>query len=245
MKPRACRCAARLAGLGLTLVAATAAAAPQPPFRAQYVIGAAGFDVGTAEIHGRAGGDGRLQVDARADGSGVVGFLFGELGTARFMVEQRPDGDRPLGFRIRVDSPFDAEVALAYDWAHGRLHVDYNGTRREDTLAADTGDPFALMLALGDARRAGRPPPNFWQTPDHEGLRRYSVVRGADETLESPLGPLAAERYDCIRVPRSGEDTLRIVVWLAPALDWLPVQGSRLRNGNEKARFRLAAWARE
>ena len=241
-----CRlCRSLLAALGFALLAAGAPAAPQPPFRAQYVIGAAGFEVGTAEVHGRAGDDGRLQVEARADGSSVVGLLFGELGTARFTVEQRPDGDRPLGFTIRVDSPFDAEVALAYDWARGRLRVDYNGERREDTLAADTGDPFALMLALGDARRSGRPPPNFWQTPDREGLRRYSVVRGADETLATPLGPLAAERYDCIRVPRAGEDTLRIVVWLAPSLDWLPVQGTRLRNGSEKARFRLAAWARE
>lgn len=238
----AARAAATVAGL---VLAASVAAAPQPPFRAQYVLAAAGFDVGSAEVHGQAAGDGRLLVDARADGSGVVGVLFGELGRARFTVAATADGDRPLDFHIRVDAPFDAEVTLAYDWSRARLHVDYDGKTREDALAAGTGDPFALMLALGDARRSGRPTPNFWQTPDREGLRRYTLLRGADETLDTPLGPLAAERYDCIREPRAGEDTLRIVIWLAPTLDWLPAQGTRLRNGREKARFRLVAWNRD
>lgn len=241
-RPAAARCAAILL---LAAAPPAAPAAPQPPFRAQYVLGAAGFDVGTAEVHGRAAGDGRLRVDAHADGSGLVGVLFGRLGAASFTVAAGEDGDRPLAFAIRVDAPFDAAVALDYDWPHGRLHVNYNGSTREDRLDPDTGDPFALMLALGDARRAGRPAPNFWHTPDHEGLRRYTIVRAGDETLATPLGPLATERYDCIREPRPGEDTLRIVVWLAPGLDWLPAQGSRLRNGSEKARFRLAAWARE
>jgi len=233
------------AGLLLLGLAPATEAAPQVPFRAHYVLGAAGFNVGTAEVHGRLDAQGRLLVTARADGTGLVGLLLGKLGDARFLVEHDAAGDRPLDFAIRVDSPFDARVVVHYDWAQRQLDVDYNGSERHDALDAFTGDPFALMLAIGDARRTGREPPNFWQTPDHEGLRRYSIVRQGVERIDTGRGPLLTERYDCVRELREGEDTLRIVIWLAPELDWLPASGSRLRAGREKARFTLSDWARE
>ena len=48
------------AGLLLLGLAPATEAAPQVPFRAHYVLGAAGFNVGTAEVHGRLDAQGRL-----------------------------------------------------------------------------------------------------------------------------------------------------------------------------------------
>lgn len=228
------------AGVLLALGAA-AQAAPQAPFAAHYVLSTLGFDVGTAEVIGTPRADGGLRVVARAAGLGIVHALFGELGEARFEIGRRGDESRVERFAIRVEPPFDSHAELDYGWDSGVLQVLYNGSRRRDPLDAATGDPFALMLAIGDARRAGRLPPQHWRVPDDEALRDYAVQMLGEETVSTPFGSLRAERYESVR---SDKGRVRIVVWLAPELDWLPVLGTRVRDGREKARFTLTAYSR-
>ena len=148
-------------------------------------------------------------------------------GLAAVFVRQRLDnvsrghvtaaGLRPDYFATeRLRSGKTEAVAAKFDW--NALTASIDNPQRSVALPAGAQDIVSFAYQLGLAPPApGRislPVTNGWK------LERYDLVVGAEETLETPLGPLRVVPITQAR--RAGEESIEL--WLAPAHRWLPVR---------------------
>lgn len=191
------------------------------PARATYVYLTSGseYKVLTAEtsVAWTLGDDGRYEARLATVALGITALELKSTGNVRRF------GLAPERFtqrRIRR-----SEEAANFDWSARRVTFSSRSFERElrEGIQDRLSFQFQLMVL------AQRLPERFhagaaieFPVAGPDGVDIYAFVVGEEETIATELGAIAARK---IERPRSvgGADS-RIEVWLAPALQWLPVK---------------------
>ena len=128
------------------------------------------------------------------------------------------------------------DVDLTFDPTTGRVH----GTSETHAVDAplDTGiqDPMSVQIELMRQLQAGLAPKQF-KLFDKDQAKEYFYTRELSEILKTPLGELETVVY---RSDRPGSDRVTRL-WLAPTLNYLPLQAARSRNGSVDLSMRITA----
>jgi hypothetical protein len=191
------------------------------PARATYVYLTTGseYQVLTAEtsVTWTLADDGRYEARLAAVALGITALELKSTG------ELRRFGLAPERFtqkRIRR-----SEEAANFDWSRRRVTFSARSFERE--LREGTQDRLSFQFQL--MALAQRLPERFspgaaieFPVAGPDGVDQYAFLVGDEEVVTTELGAFAARKLER---PRSvgGADS-RIEVWLAPALQWLPVK---------------------
>jgi Protein of unknown function (DUF3108) len=126
------------------------------------------------------------------------------------------------------------QVDLSFDQATGRVHGTSETHPVDKPLDAGVQDPMSVQIELMRQLQAGLMPTQF-KLFDKDEAKEYFYTRERDETLDTPLGKVDTIVY---RSDRPGSDRVTRL-WLAPSLDYLPLQAARSRNGSTDLSMRI------
>jgi hypothetical protein len=211
-----------LAALLATAVAAAGDAPPLAPFNADYQVQRNGKELGRATLTLRPAGDGTWEFSERTEGTKGMASLLGVDVTEQSTFRWR-DG-MPEGLDYRYDQ-------------HTALKSRQRSTRFDWTAPLDESamDRNLVTIALMAALKAGAHELSF-AVVDKDRVSAQRYVRGARESLSLPAG-----RIEAVRIDRQRENSRRTTtLWLAPRLDWLPVQIEQVEKNGETITLQLA-----
>ena len=147
-------------------------------------------------------------------------FLLGERAqTSEGLIT--PKGLQPLNFSDKGRRTQSA----AFDVASGKAH--YSGGQTDAAIGDGVQDRLSVFLQLSALMAAGPekyPPGTLIEltTSSARSAVRWQFRVGASEALELPFGSVMALRLD--KLPGKSSSDQRGSVWLAPAMQYLPVR---------------------
>ena len=131
------------------------------------------------------------------------------------------------------------DVDLTFDRTSDRVH----GTSETHPVDAAAGcgypGPMSVQIELMRQLQAG-PAPTQFKLFDKDQAKEYFYTRERNEVLNTPLGALDTVVY---RSDRPGSDRVTRL-WLAPKLNYLPLQAARSRKGSVDLSMRITALTR-
>ena len=127
-------------------------------------------------------------------------------------------------------------VDLSFDRATGRVHGTAQTHAVDQPLDAGVQDPMSVQIELMRQLQAGLAPSQF-KLFDKNEAKEYFYTRERTEVLKTPLGALETVVY---RSDRPGSDRVTRL-WLAPGLNYMPLQASRSRDGSVDLSMRITA----
>ena len=204
-------------------------------YQSEYEVRYKGRRVARAEFSVTAGNDGEhiFQSVTRARGIWRLASPDPAIETSRFGVVDEtlvpvhfgyPDGSRKGEDNYTVE--FDASGArVRVSGAGGSIELPF-----EDGLLDRGSLQVALMYDLSRCRAPGP-----YRYVDDDGIRTYQYERLDDLETDTGLGPLNTVRFSQSRQGSSRTTML----WLAPALDYLPVRIEQIRDGEVETVFTL------
>jgi hypothetical protein len=126
------------------------------------------------------------------------------------------------------------DVDLMFDQATGRVHGTSQTHAVDQPLDTGLQDPMSVQIELMRRLQAGLAPSQF-KLFDHDQAKEYFYTRERTEVLQTPLGKIDTVVY---RSDRPGSDRVTRL-WLAPTMNYLPLQANRSRNGNVDLSMRI------
>lgn len=224
-----------LALFGLSQVHA-ADSLPVKPFKARYdgyVL------VGDSPLEMRV--KGKLDMALEDQGNGqyrMIYALTGFIGSIKARADGSFHGDdlRPLVYRQTVDSITKSETHMDFNWQQKTLDVTEDQERETLPLKRRVVDPLSLhLLVMWDMQQDQ--PSQVYTLANGTRLKDYQTEMEGEETLQTPLGNLRTLR---VRSSRAKEESDRVTtLWLAPELNYLPVQMVHENDGEETLRMLL------
>jgi hypothetical protein len=130
-------------------------------------------------------------------------------------------------------------VDLTFDRASDRVHGTSETHPVDQPLDPGVQDPMSVQIELMQQLQAGLAPTQF-KLFDKDQAKEYFYTRERTEVLNTPLGNLDTVVY---RSDRPGSDRVTRL-WLAPKLNYLPLQAERARKGSVDLSMRITALAR-
>jgi Protein of unknown function (DUF3108) len=128
------------------------------------------------------------------------------------------------------------DVNLIFDRGSGRVHGTAETHPVDQPLDGGIQDPMSVQIELMRQLQAGLAPTQF-KLFDKDQAKEYFYTRERSEVLMTPLGELETVVY---RSDRPGSDrTTRL--WLAPKLNYLPLQAARSRKGSVDLSMRIVS----
>jgi Protein of unknown function (DUF3108) len=128
------------------------------------------------------------------------------------------------------------DVDLAFDASTGRVHGTSEQHAVDEPLDSGLQDPMSVQIELMRQLQAGLSPTQF-KLFDKDQAKEYIYTKERSEVLKTPLGDLETVVY---RSDRPGSDRVTRL-WLAPKLNYLPLQAARSRNGSVDLSMRISA----
>lgn len=130
------------------------------------------------------------------------------------------------------------DVDLKFDQATGRVRGTSQTHAVDQPLDAGIQDPMSVQIELMRRLQAGLAPSQF-KLFDHDQAKEYFYTRERTEVLDTPLGKIDTVVY---RSDRPGSDRVTRL-WLAPTLNYLPLQANRSRKGSVDLSMRIVGVA--
>jgi hypothetical protein len=131
------------------------------------------------------------------------------------------------------------DVDLTFDRASDRVHGTSETHPVDEPLDPGVQDPMSVQIELMQQLQAGLAPTQF-KLFDKDQAKEYFYTRERTEVLTTPLGTLETVVY---RSDRPGSDRVTRL-WLAPKLNYLPLQAERARKGSVDLSMRITALTR-
>jgi hypothetical protein len=128
------------------------------------------------------------------------------------------------------------DVDLTFDRTGERVHGTSETHPVDQPLDAGIQDPMSVQIELMQQLQAGLAPTQF-KLFDKDQAKEYFYTRERTEVLTTPLGQLDTVVY---RSDRPGSDRVTRL-WLAPKLNYLPLQAERARKGSVDLSMRITA----
>lgn len=225
--------------LAVAALEATAAAPSLVPFVADYVVRYGSVSVGTTRFElAPAEAPDRWVFRSRAEADGLARLVAsGPLVQTSWVVVH--DGEvLPQRFLFDDGSTRRKEDAdLLFDWRAGRVKGAAKGRPVDLAVPPGTQDPVSSQLATMVALTGGREPRGL-PIVDGGRLRETELVFKRRERVATPAGSFDTVVYTSRR-PGGRRITW---MWLAPELQYLPVQMEQLRDGKRAFYMQLTRY---
>jgi hypothetical protein len=223
------------AGAASLPVVAQPRALPQP-YHATYEVQYKGRRVGQAEFR-LAYDDAtqRYSFSSTITATGLLRLVRPRpvIETGEFVLSD--DEVRPLHFAFEDGTRGGLDnFTLTFDWDQNALRAEQGGHVTELPLESGTLDRGTLQVSIMRDVRSGLLQPRY-RLADEDSVREYDYQLGDTEPLVTGAGDFATRR---LIQSRSGSNRLTIM-WLAPALGYLPVRIEQQRAGETRTTLLL------
>jgi hypothetical protein len=119
----------------------------------------------------------------------------------------------------RSGAEVERQVRMQFDWERRRVSMRGSSSRWSTRIAPDTLDKLVQQLVLSQDLRDGRQQRQY-TVADGGRLKQYRYQAQGEEAIDTPLGT-----FDTLRIQRRKDDQpTDYTLWLAPALDYLPLR---------------------
>lgn len=194
------------------------AATALPEFQASYTLRRNGVTVGEMKLELSRMPDGNYRYSSVSRATGLVAWFYGgriEESSVWQMVDGRP---RPVEYHyFHNKRKHHRHVDIAFDWTDLHAINKVNNDPWKMPIPPAAQDKLLYQLTLMGDLSAGRKDLDY-QIADGGVLKDYHFNMMGAETIETPLGPLNAEK-----LVRDG-DKRSTTLWCAEALRFLPIR---------------------
>lgn len=221
----------------LFLCGAQAYAAPAPkPFTAYYTVSVGNIAAGEIRRSLSVTEQGQFMYESETKSSGLAALFVKDHIIERSVWRFKNHAPQPLHFQYqKTGGKKERKYTLSFDWTQGVVKDESGADPWQARLDKGAQDRLLYQLTLMYDLQSGRTELAY-PLVDGRKLRNYRFQKVAEETLETPLGPLKTVKLS--RILESDEKT--VTLWCAPSLDYLPVRIEQ----NEKDGDRFSATLR-
>jgi hypothetical protein len=142
---------------------------------------------------------------------------------------------RPVTYRTSEDGGKGDNYTLTFDWINRLVRISDAASRK---LPAEGVDPLSLQIAvrkiLSDAGSTLPTGPMELVVIEDDKEKTYTFRIVGREELKTPIG-----NFNAVRVDRVDDPKRQLRMWLAPSLDYLPVQVEQQRRKGAVMRLRI------
>ena len=108
---------------------------------------------------------------------------------------------------------------IRFDWSKDLAYSSKGASHQTVPLTAGICDRLLAQLAMSLDTLQGKPE-NDYSVLDHDKVQTYRFMRTGNASVNTPAG-----KYDTVEMTRHDDSKNRVTTfWLAPKLDYLPVQ---------------------
>jgi len=205
-----------------------------PPFETGYGISRAGIPVGEAVLQLEYQGDTRYRMRSSLSTNGLASLLDERRESEEVEGELVGGIPRPLRYRAEKTGSEKRTVSMDFDWELRKVTILVNGEEGCLRLGSRTVDPLSLHLLVMLDLRSGTLAEQY-EVAGHNRLKTYRIRSLGETTTTTAMG-----EFTTLAVSRQRPESSKAATfWHALELDFLPVQVSRTKDGNEKSRLTL------
>ena len=211
------------------------AAEPISTYRAAYDISYRNLRVGTSEFSvTRDSTSGTYTFTSTSRFQGLMRLVspkpFVEI--SEFVYER--DRIRPLRYSYEDGSRGGEDnYNIAFDWANGVATTTTQNQKIQSELTPGTLDRGSMQAAVMlDMHASG---PDRYTLVDNDGISIYEYSTDGEETLDTPMGLVVAQKF----IQQRHGSSRRTIIWMSSKLDYLPVRIEQQQNGVTRATFYL------
>jgi hypothetical protein len=212
---------------------------PIPPFEARYRIYQADIPVGEVILQLEYEDAERYRMRSSLSVSGLARLI--DARSEKEEVEGKIVGGvpRPLRYRAERTGNKTRKVSLDFAWDRGEVTSVVNEETSTIKLGTRTVDPLSLYLLTMLDLHSDRPA-DAYNVVARGRLKTYQIRPLGETTIPTPMGKLATLSFARQRPESSKGATF----WHAPELNFLPVQVSNTKDGEETSRLVIDHLAR-
>jgi hypothetical protein len=228
---------ALIAALALVPLAAEAAA-PPPPYTAQYEVRRNGNRLGTATVSFRKLANGRYELVSDSTGSEGLAAIAGLSVNERSILRW---GDQPetVAYDYRQKMAWKSRArSMQVDAAAGRIDSTDKDAHYSPRYERGVIDRNVVVVALMGDLAAGRGGELRYRIPDKDEVRTWTYRIGGSEQLGTPLGAQKVVRVERIRDSGNGRST---TLWMAPARNFVPMRILQQEPNGETIEMRIVS----
>ena len=223
--------------LGLPSLSMADNGLPFPSFELRFDVNAKGITVAEAIITLQDEGNERYTMRSDVRPRGAVSLFSSQEARERVYGRFDKAGIQPLNYeRQRRKGDKNRTISLSFDWQNQTAKAIKN-QKEEKILPLTPGivDPLSMYLVAALDLASGKKVDEYTLAGD-DRLKTYRIQQQGEETVKTSLGNLQTLR---VSQQRHGSDDM-VVLWFAPALNYLPVQIAKLKDGKETVRMTIA-----
>ena len=191
-----------------------------PLYQADYSIGRNSLRIGTASFSLTQNKDGTYTYTSVSKAAGLAALFLSDVitETSHFKVT---DGKlQSLQYIYEhTGNDKDKKENIQFDWDKDVAHSNEGGKQHTLPLTAGTYDRLLAQLAVSVNLETGQTVGEY-RVLDHNEISIYHMQPQGNTDLKTPAG-----EYEVIEIARKDPKKNRVTTfWLAPKLDYLPVQ---------------------
>lgn len=214
------------------------AAAPPPPYTAQYEVRRNGDRLGTATISFRKLANGRFELVSDTVGTEGLAAIAGVAVNERSVLHW---GEQPetVAYSFRQKMGWKSrERALQVDAAAGRIDSTDKDRHYSPRYEAGVLDRNSVVVALMADLAAGGNGELQYRIPDKDSVQTWTYRIGSSEQLSTPLGGQKVLRVERVRETGNGRST---TLWLAPGRHFVPLRMLQKEPNGETIEMRITS----
>jgi hypothetical protein len=206
------------------------------PYTAKYSVMTNGATLAEATYTLKRSGQG-WEFRAHAKPTKMVSWFINSEIDEYSLLETEGVSVRPLKYRYeqKADKEKDGKILQAqYDWQNNTVTVTDGKKTRQLAIKTGTHDPLSAQLALTQCIKndCGE---THYSVIDELELQQRRFERTGVETVRTMLGD-----HEAVKVSyRRG--TRETIIWLASALNYIPVRIQQFKNSELKSEMRITA----
>ncbi len=222
----------------LLLLASTLHAEPLPDFSANYQVELNGIQAGELRQTLSTDAAGQRKFVSTTQAKGVFAFIKPDVIEETSLWMYFEERIRPLFYRYSRDGGRkDKMLTMDFYWDNREVHIDDREHPWNLEIQNDTLDKLVYQLQVMHDLSDDRDQLTY-TIADGGKLKSYEIVRLGEETVETPLGKIAAVK---LTRERDADSDRKTTLWCAPALGYLPVKLEHI----EKDDSRFTAYLRK
>ncbi len=209
------------------------------PFHAKYATSRNGNDLGRTTLDLADNKDGTWTLRSETRGTAGLAKLAGVhvVETSRFRLKDgQPEG---LIYDFRQDAAFRSKTRHAdFDWKTGIVHVTEGGGDFHYAITPGVIDRQTVALAIASDLMRGASTFDY-KVAVKDRVETMHYMRGPTQTLSVPAGDFQT----VLLMQRKGDPGVgrkrSVRNWLAPSLNWLPVQIEQSETNGDTVTLKL------
>ncbi|MGB1580664.1 MAG: DUF3108 domain-containing protein [Nevskiales bacterium] len=222
--------AAIMLGLGLP-----ASADVLSPYTAVYEVNRGNIMLGDTTFNLNKQDGGCYLLEGVAEPKGIAAMFAGKMKeSSHFCLEN--GRIRPRQYHVEKEKgDEDDNYTLKFDWGNKLVRTNNDKPRELPTDGLDrTVMEIAMRRLLAQAGNDLPSSPFIFLMVEDDEIKPYRFQITGQEKVATPVG-----RFDTVKVERVNAGKREFRLWLAPALDYLPVKVERQKKGDDPIRMTL------